>query len=436
MKKKLSLALTVLVVVAALVGGGLYVRKLLAQRTPETKYTTEAVAPRKIQGKITASGTLSALRTVQVGSQVSGRIESLAADFNSTVHKGDVVAKIDPQLFNAAVRQATANAMSARAALTKAKAEAIDAKAKLERAKALREKGITTEADLESAQSTATVADASIETAKAQIEQAEAALSTAQVNLSYTKIVSPVDGVVIARNVDVGQTVAASLQAPVLFTIAEDLGKMQIDTSIAEGDIGRLAVGMKAVFTVDAFTGETFEGKIRQIRNSAQTVQNVVTYDAVIDVENPNLKLRPGMTANVTIVYQEVDAKIAVPNAALRFRPPAGALGSSSAMPWASGSARGARGGGGPPSGGASGAGAGSGSGARPANRKTVYVLKGDVLSPVRVKTGLTDGTTTEIVEGDLAEGDLVVTDSVGGPASTVKPNSPSSPLRTGGRMF
>jgi HlyD family secretion protein len=420
MKKKLSLVLTVVVVLAVLAGAGLYVRKLWTARPAEPKYVTEEVGPKKIVGKITASGTLSALKTVQVGSQVSGRIESLSADFNTNVKKGDIVARLDPQLFEAAVKQARANASAANASLKKAESEAKLAKAQLERTRGLRAQGIASAADLESAESAAAVADASILSARAQIEQADAALSQAQVNLSYTKIASPVDGVVISRNVDVGQTVAASLSAPVLFTIAEDLGKMQIDTSVAEGDIGRVSVGMKASFTVDAFTGETFSGKIREVRNSPQTVQNVVTYDAVIEVENPEHKLRPGMTANVTIVYQEADAKLAVPNAALRFRPP---LAASSAAP----SARPPRTGGG-----------NGGEGDKPKDRRTVWVLRGDAPAAVRVKTGLTDGTTTEIVEGDLAPGDKVITDttSAAGAASS-KQGSSSSPFRTGGgRMF
>jgi HlyD family secretion protein len=260
------------------------------------------------------------------------------------------------------------------------------------------------------------------------------------VNLSYTEIFSPIDGTVISRAVDVGQTVAASLQAPVLFTIAEDLRKMQVHTSVAEGDVGRLQPAMDATFTVDAFPGQTFKGKVGQIRNAPQTLQNVVTYDAVIDVDNDNLKLRPGMTATVTIVYAEKDDVVAVANAALRFRPPpevASAIAGDGGAPpagsssWAGAAASGSSGRRGRPPGAA---------GANPeGGKRTVYVLRGNTPEAVPVFAGLSDGTVTEIVRG-LQPGDLVVTDvTVSGKAASAPPGGgggASGGAPRMGRMF
>jgi HlyD family secretion protein len=221
--------------------------------------------------------------------------------------------------------------------------------------------------------------------------------------------------VVISRNVDVGQTVAASLSAPTLFVIAEDLAKMQVDTSVAEADVGRLAAGMNATFTVDAYPSEIFRGKVRQIRNAPQTVQNVVTYDAVIDVDNSDLKLRPGMTANVTFVYAQKDDVLKVPNAALRFRPPPGMAGEGAGRP--AGAARpegGDRSAGGPP---ARGGGKGGDAVAETPDRRTVWTLKEERPAPAKVKTGISDGSFTEVVEGTLQAGDVVITDAVGPPS-------------------
>ena len=305
------------------------------------QYKTAAVEKRRIVGKVTASGTLSALVTVQVGTQVSGRVAKLYADFNSNVKQGQLVAKIDPQLFEASVQQNQAAYQQALAGVATADANALVADKILARTKALKDQNLAAQSDLDTAEANVATTHAAIDAAKANLAQADAQLHQAQVNLSYTSIVSPIDGVVISRSVDVGQTVAASLSAPVLFTIAQDLTKMQVDTSVSEGDVGRLAVGMRTYFTVDSFPGQRFVGKIRQIRNAATTVQNVVTYDAVIDVDNPDLRLRPGMTANVTVVYAERKDVLAVANAALRFRgPSAGAAASASGGPRA---ARGAR---------------------------------------------------------------------------------------------
>jgi HlyD family secretion protein len=373
----------------------------------------------KIVAKVTATGTLSALVTVQVGSQVSGRIAELHADFNSTVKKGQLIARIDPQLFQATVEQQRANLVAAQGNLAKAKAQAVDAQRQAERARSLAEKKLIAQADADTAVSNADALVAGVQAADGQVAQARAALNSAEVNLAYTTILSPTNGVVISRNVDVGQTVAASLAAPTLFVIAEDLAKMQVDTSVAEADVGRLAAGMAAHFTVDAYPSEIFRGKVRQIRNAPQTVQNVVTYDAVIDVDNTDLKLRPGMTANVTFVYAQKDDVLRVPNAALRFRPPPGMVSDGAGRPASrpDGVARadgGERPAGGPP---ARGGGKGGESGAEAPDLRTVWTLKDEKAAPARVKTGISDGSFTEVVEGTLAAGDVVITDAVGPPS-------------------
>jgi HlyD family secretion protein len=304
----------------------------------------------------------------------------------------------------------------------------------------LSEQTLATAADLQTAETNAAVARATTEVARASLLQATASLNQAKVNLSYTNIHSPIDGTVISRAVDVGQTVAASLQAPVLFTIAEDLHSMQVYTNVSESDVGRLDTGMPAVFSVDAFPGQKFRGKVGQIRNAAQTVQNVVTYNAVIDAENPNLKLRPGMTATVNITYAEKEDVLAVANAALRFRPPAelvNAPGHPGPFPSAT-AANGEPGAGSSgqrPSGAGRGAGrAGSGEGSP---NRTVWLLKGGAPSSVSVQVGLSDGTVTEITSGDVHDGDLVITDAsqAGLPSAAVSSGSQSGAARMG-RMF
>ncbi|HKP57073.1 MAG TPA: efflux RND transporter periplasmic adaptor subunit, partial [Polyangiales bacterium] len=289
----------------------------------QPRFETTQLSRGPIVAKVTASGTLSALVTVQVGSQVSGRIKKLHATFNSEVKKGQVIAELDPQLFKAALEQSRANHSAAKGDLLKAKVQAADAERQLTRTRELAQRNLVAQAELDTAQANADVANAQVAASSGRLEQARAALNQAEVNLTYTTISSPIDGVVISRNVDEGQTVAATMQAPILFVIAEDLRKMQVDTSVAEADVGKLKPEMAASFTVDAYPSERFEGKVRQIRNSPQTVQNVVTYDAVVDVQNPELKLRPGMTANVTFVFADAADALRVPNAALRFRPSA-----------------------------------------------------------------------------------------------------------------
>jgi len=400
------------------------------RRKPAMQYETQAADRGPVIAKVTATGTLSALVTVQVGSQVSGTIKQISVDFNSPVKKGQVVARIDPQLFEAAVEQARANLVAARGNLAKAKAQATDADRIAKRTRALADQKLVALADADTADANAEAARANVEASEGSVAQAQAALNQAEVNLAYTTIVSPTSGVVISRNIDVGQTVAASLQAPTLFVIAEDLTRMQVDTSVAEADVGKLRDGMPATFTVDAFPGEKFSGTVRQIRNSPQTVQNVVTYDAVIDVANPELRLRPGMTANVTFVWAERDDALRVPNAALRFRPSADVLadagrdggrgergGRGAAAPDAASAPRDGGGAiapvadrGSPP-----GRGPSAGAGREAPGHRTVWVLRAGKPAAVPVKTGISDGSLTEVTEGDLQPGDACITDASGG---------------------
>ena len=411
-------------VVVLLAGAAVYF--FLHHRKPTAvKWETGKITRGNITARVTATGTLSALVTVQVGSQVSGRISQINVDFNSPVKKGQVVAKIDPQLFNAAVENAKANVAAAEGQLAQAKANAKNLDLQRQRSRKLREQNLVAQADLDTAEAAADAALANVQAEEGQLAQARAQLHQAQVNLAYTTIISPTDGTVISRAVDVGQTVAASLQAPVLFTIAQDLTKMQVDTSVAEADVGKLRPQMMATFTVDAYPTERFRGTVRQIRNAPTTVQNVVTYDAVIDVDNSDLKLKPGMTANVTFVYAEKRDVLRVPNAAMRFKPPAELLAPTAPSGGAAAAKRPA---GAAPSGasasGTSGApSATSGASARRGGHKSplqsderqVWALRGDRPTPVNIKIGVSDGTQSEVVEGDLKEGDEVITDIASG---------------------
>jgi len=394
----------------------------------------------RIVARVTATGTLSALVTVQVGSQVSGRVQQLFVDFNSPVKKGQLIAKIDPQLFQASLEQARANYAAAEGNLQKAKVQAAQAEIDFKRQASLVERKLVAPADYDSAKTNLAAAKAQIAVSQGNLQQAKAALNQAKVNLAYTDIHSPTDGVVISRSVDVGQTVAASLQAPTIFVIAEDLRKMQVDTSVAEADVGKLVAGMDATFVVDAYPGERFRGKVRQIRNAAQTVQNVVTYDAVIDVDNAELKLRPGMTANVNFVFADRDDVLRVPNAALRFRltPEISAALKPEAKPSTDGDAKASGTGvaGGSPSGGRSRPGRGARAHADDPERKTVWVLDGRAPRAVSIKTGATDGTKTEVVEGPLVEGQQVITDATVTGGKRATGFMPGAPMpRRGMRM-
>ncbi|HET7712948.1 MAG TPA: efflux RND transporter periplasmic adaptor subunit [Thermoanaerobaculia bacterium] len=367
------------------------------KKTPN--YKTERVDRGNVTMTVTATGTLSAVTTVQVGSQVSGVIGQLYADFNSRVRKGQVLAELDPTPFQAQVEQR-------RADLTKAQVETANAKISYERQRRLVAAGLSAQAELDSAR-------AQYEGAQAQVRQSSAALRQAETNLRYTKILSPIDGIVVDRQYDTGQTVAASFQAPTLFSIAQDLTKMQVQADVDQSDIGRVKVGQVARFTVDAYPEEEFRGQISQIRYNAQVNQNVVTYPVILEVRNLEDRLRPKMTANVSIDVAAVQNVLRVPNAALRFRPSedgegrAGAAGSSGggdAMRRAaqSGDARGPAGAAAQMPGGRRRAG-----GARP---QSVYILGADKkLKKVDIRTGITDGRYTQVVSGDLKVGDPVV---------------------------
>jgi HlyD family secretion protein len=410
-----------------LVVAGLVAWRFFAGGEAPPEYVTTPVDRGSLSARVTATGTLSALVTVQVGSQVSGRIQELYADFNSKVSKGQLIATIDPRLFEADVQQQRANLAAAQAALARAQVQAKDAQRQATRAAELAERGLLSQGERDTTAANADAAQTSVVSAQAGITQARAALTRSETNLAYTRIVSPTDGVVISRSVDVGQTVAASLQAPILFTIAQDLRQMQVNTSVSESDVGRLRADMPASFTVDAYPGERFQGTVRQVRDVATTVQNVVTYDAVIDVDNPDLKLKPGMTANVTFIYAQARDVLRVPNAALRFRPP------QADPPAANGTSRNVAG-----SPAAASPADGSRGGNRGGNRRggdasaaprTVWVLRDGVPVAVQVTTGITDGSVTEVTGGDLHEGDAVITDLVD-PTAAVDSSSRARPMR------
>jgi HlyD family secretion protein len=350
--------------------------------TATVQYKTMKVERGPITATVSATGKVNAVVTVQVGSQVSGTIQKLFVDFNSPVKKDQVVAQIDPALFEAQVEQARAKLANDEANVEKAKVALVDAKRNLGRMDELLAKNLIAQSDKDTAQTAADSAQAGVKAAQAQVVQDRAALQLAQTNLDYTTIRSPVDGIVISRNVDVGQTVAASLQAPVLFTIAQDLTEMQVDSSVDEADIGQVKVGEEAEFTVDAYPSSPFHGTVHDVYNQPLIVQNVVTYDAIIRVKNPDLKLKPGMTANITITVGHQEDAIKLPNAALRYRPEPTA-----------GSPAPAR--------------------TERADTSEVWILKRGKGVPIRVTLGLSDGTFTEVTGGTLAAGDEVITDRV-----------------------
>jgi HlyD family secretion protein len=383
--------------------------------------TTAVVSRGDVVQSVKATGTLAAVTTVQVGSQVSGTIASLQADFNSQVKKGQVVARLEPSLFQAQVDQARATLTKLEADAERARVALQDAQVQQRRSETLGSQQLLPASELDTARVTTAQAAAALKSAEAQVTQARASLSQAEVNLSHTTITAPIDGIVISRNVDVGQTVAASMQAPVLFTIAQDLRHMEVDASVDEADIGKIAPTQLVSFQVDAYPGKTFTGSVRQVRLAPVVEQNVVSYVTVIDVPNPDLQLKPGMTANVAITIAHADDVLKVPNAALRFRPDEATLRAhGQAVQAATSTAQ-----------------------ERPAGRtrgsRQVWVLSGETLKPVTVQAGVNDGTTTAITGGDLQEGARIVTGVVQtATAPTAQPSSgsplmPQRPRRTGG---
>jgi len=317
--KTLSVIVIVIVVGAAL----LFYFGVRSETGSGAEFITVAVEKGALRAEITCTGTLSPLVEVLVGSQVSGTIKELNADFESRVEKGQVVALIDPALFEAKVAQAKADLEAAQAALDKARVTLADERRNLERHRGLIRKNSISQSEFDTVKTKADAAEAQVGVERARKAQMEAKLREAALQLKYTRIVTPVSGVVTSRSVDVGQTVAAGFQAPVLFKIAEDLRKMQVNTNVDEADIGRVRIGQKAVFSVPAFPDDTFTASVRQIRNEPTIEQNVVTYNVVLDVDNSDLKLRPGMTANVMILLEEVKDALMVPDRVLRFTPSA-----------------------------------------------------------------------------------------------------------------
>jgi HlyD family secretion protein len=504
--------LTVVVLGAIAVGAGAYYNY---SRTPlEPVISTASVTAGNVVDSVGATGTLQAVTTVQVGSQVSGIIQELHADFNSLVRKGQVIARLEPSLFETQIEQARANLIRAEADLERLRVTLEDARTKLKRAQDLSARQLIPQSELETAEVTVRSTEAQIRSSEAQVTQAQASLNQNQVNLEHTVIAAPIDGIVVSRSVDVGQTVAASMQAPVLFLLAADLADMQVIANIDESDVGRIRPGQRVSFRVDAYPAEDFVGTVTQVRLEPIIEQNVVTYATVIDVPNPELKLKPGMTANVNIEVASAMNTLRVPNAALRFRPtddifaalgqlppgeredarrgsgaPSNAVASGVAAPDSGapgpqvaegGGRRGGRGGGrgnfaerlqnmspeereqalermrargfdptavggGGDRGGATRGGNGGGRASAAATVRDpeattidalfgplapvestgrVWVMEAGELRPIRVRLGVTDGSATALIEGDLEAGDDLVTNISTGTEAASTPNA------------
>jgi HlyD family secretion protein len=436
---------------AALVVAVLAVTLAFKRRDATGPLATATVDRADILEVVGATGALEAVVTVQVGSQVSGTIQNLYVDFNSHVKKGQVLARLDPSLFEARLGQAKANLISARANVERAKAQASDTQQKFERAKELAAEKLVPLTDLESAKANNDAALAQLKANEAAVSQAQANVNQADVDLDHTVISTPIDGVVIARNVDVGQTVAASFQAPVLFVIAQDLTKMRVNAAIDEADVGRVEPGQDVTFRVDAYPDRPFAGRLEQVRLQPTTVQNVVTYNTIVSVDNDQLKLRPGMTATVSVIVRKADQALRIPASALRYRPegapapgrggpPSGGVQAAGGPP-AGGAAppEGARpagpggpGGGRPDGGGRPGGFRRGEGGGRPSDGTgrgrptTVYVMdeEGNP-KPTSVVLGITDGQFVEVREG-LEEGAKVVVGA--GVAGERGPRTAASP--------
>lgn len=319
MKKRIVIITILLIVIGGAVLG---VTVFSRSKNGGVKYKTETASKGDIEALVVTTGTLNPVTIVEVGSQVSGKIEKLHVDFNSTVREGEIIAKIDQSSFLTSVEQNKANYHSAIATLEKAKVTLENNNKKYNRALELFEKNLISYEEKESAETQYLSAKADLQSAEARLKEANSQLDSSKVDLAHTIIKSPIDGIVINREVSVGQTVAASFQAPVLFQIADDLNKMQVECSVDEADIGKVKEDQKVSFTVDAFPEESFTGVVTQVRYSPEVIQNVVTYTTIVEVKNPGLKLRPGMTATVSIVVGEARNALRVPNAALRFTPP------------------------------------------------------------------------------------------------------------------
>lgn len=395
--------LAALLIMAVLVGGGLVVRAK-NRPLPPARYVTASPTVGDVAETVQATGAVQPVLQVSVSSQVNGRVANVRVDFNSVVKKGDVLAEIDPTQFGQQVSQASAQVAAQRANLESAKANEAAARVAFERIERLVQQSLAAKGELDSARGQYEVAKAQTASAAAQLGAIQAQLSQSKTNVGWTKIYSPVDGVVVSRAIDPGATVVASFQAQVLFVIAQDLRKMRVMADVDEADVGKLKEGMEADAVVDAFAGEVFHGKVEQVRYSPNNVQGVVTYSAVIDVDNPEEKLRPGMTATVTIKTREAKQAVRVPNAALRYRPspPLGPNGKPLPVPPEAPLAKGTG---------------------------RVYVLTNDVpgeekAEPRVVSVGITDGTQT-VVTGGLDPSAKVVTDETDVPGAQKKGGGP-----------
>jgi HlyD family secretion protein len=388
--RRLGLILAV-VAIGLAIGGYVFFN---GERKVPIRYRTAGVDRGAVVSIVSATGTINPVVSVQVGTQVSGMIKSLHADFNSRVKAGDTVAIIDPEPFKARRDQAASNLEMARSNVARAKVDLAQRKRELDRVQSLIAQQFVSQNDVDVALTNHQSAEAQVKVSEAQVRQAEAALNSADLDLKYTTIKSPVDGIVVARNVEVGQTVASSFATPNLFLIALDLTKMQVDTNVSESDIGGISEGKEASFTVDAYPGVRFSGAIRQVRLAPINIQNVVTYNVVVAVDNRDLRLKPGMTANVSIVVAQKDQALKIPNAALRFTPPQIDRGDHAA-----------------------GAKPGEVVSERPAPasesnglaRRIWTLTETGELEPMIVQTGISDGLSTEVTAGPVAEGDQVV---------------------------
>src|SRR5688500_7936487 len=403
MKRKKILLTTAALLLA---GGAGFAYWRMGGDSAEATFVTTHVQRGNITQVVSSTGTLQAGVTVQVGSQVSGTIDKLFANFNSKVQAGQMVAQLNQDKFKAAVDQAKANLIAAQSSFAKAKVSVEDAGRTLERTRELRKRELTAQSELDAAQTAHDAAMAQLEVNKAQVAQAQAAINQVSVDLNNTTIRSPVDGIVISRNVDVGQTVAASLQAPTLFTIANDLSKMEVHSNVDEADVGNVWEGQEVTFTVHAFPPRRFRGKVHQVRNAPIVVQNVVTYLAVARIDNKELLLKPGMTANVQFLVSRKEDVLTIPNMAMRFKPPdekeeaqellrreqsrtAPQVGERRTSRQSAARGSGAAGGG--------------------TRRARIYLLKDDKVQPVEIQLGITDGSRTEIRNGDVQENDPVI---------------------------
>lgn len=377
-KKKLLLisGLIILILVALII--------FVFSGSNKPQFKTVKVQKGQITQRVTATGNVNPVTTIIIGTRVSGTIVALYADYNSQVKKGQLIAQIDSTPFENELKQSEADLLNFKAALFKAEVTLKDAERNFKRKQELFKRDLIARSELDDAETAYNTAKAQYEIARAQVKKAEAGLNQAKTNLGYTRIVSPVDGVVIAKNVEVGQTVAASFQTPTLFTVAPDLTKMQIDTNVDEADISKIKKGMEANFTVDAYPDGKFKGFVSQIRLSPTVTQNVVTYNVVISVDNSHLMLKPGMTANVTFIVDSKQDVIKIPNAALRFKMPD----STSTKVETSQRRRG-----------------------DDSKQQGVWVMRNGKPLRINIKMGISDGEWTELVEGDIKEGDEIIVD-------------------------